>query len=218
MKRAKVKKRKIVKVKKSKHKTNLFEVSISLLFIVLGCVGGVFTFLQSWFPGQFLLIGGAFILVCIGIGILGAESYEPDKKINTVHNPFTSPYPERNKGYSGSYASKKVKDNKPTDKLNELAELDKKIASDKQRRAVLYLETKRYISPTYRGGIKQAVKIRLKQKYGYRCAECDKHMIDDGVELDIDHIIPLDMGGLDTEDNMQVLCSHCNRSKGARRI
>lgn len=33
--------------------------------------------------------------------------------------------------------------------------------------------------------------------------------------MDVDHIIPQSRGGTDSRYNLQVLCSHCNRSKGA---
>ena len=32
----------------------------------------------------------------------------------------------------------------------------------------------------------------------------------------VDHIVPLKHGGTDTLDNVQLLCKHCNSSKGAR--
>ena len=34
--------------------------------------------------------------------------------------------------------------------------------------------------------------------------------------LELDHVFPVARGGPDGEDNLQVLCSPCNRSKGAR--
>jgi 5-methylcytosine-specific restriction endonuclease McrA len=33
--------------------------------------------------------------------------------------------------------------------------------------------------------------------------------------LELDHIIPLAMGGSNTARNIQVLCERCNREKGA---
>lgn len=32
----------------------------------------------------------------------------------------------------------------------------------------------------------------------------------------VDHIVPLKLGGTDTSDNVQLLCKHCNSSKGAK--
>ena len=32
----------------------------------------------------------------------------------------------------------------------------------------------------------------------------------------VDHMLPKSKGGTDHSDNLQLLCSHCNRSKGSR--
>ena len=34
----------------------------------------------------------------------------------------------------------------------------------------------------------------------------------------VDHIVPLALGGINTQDNFQVCCSKCNRRKGSRFI
>lgn len=43
----------------------------------------------------------------------------------------------------------------------------------------------------------------------YKCRICRKS----GVELEVDHIVPVSRGGADTVDNLQTLCKICNRSK-----
>jgi len=53
---------------------------------------------------------------------------------------------------------------------------------------------------------------RLMHKQGGRCVYCK-------VELDtrhIDHIMPIALGGTNTDDNVQLLCPPCNLSKGAK--
>ncbi|WP_241667342.1 HIT domain-containing protein [Pseudodesulfovibrio senegalensis] len=47
---------------------------------------------------------------------------------------------------------------------------------------------------------------------GGRCALCGATK--DERPLDLDHIIPRSKGGKSTKDNLQVLCSRCNRTKG----
>ena len=46
----------------------------------------------------------------------------------------------------------------------------------------------------------------------YFCKMCGRvRTLDD---LEVDHIIPVSLGGSDTLDNKQLLCSKCNREKG----
>lgn len=47
----------------------------------------------------------------------------------------------------------------------------------------------------------------------YTCVKCGKKLRRG--DADIDHILPQKYGGGDGLDNLQCLCKHCNRSKGA---
>lgn len=47
----------------------------------------------------------------------------------------------------------------------------------------------------------------------YTCVSCGKKLR--RADADIDHIIPQYHGGLDSLDNLQCMCRHCNRSKKA---
>jgi hypothetical protein len=58
--------------------------------------------------------------------------------------------------------------------------------------------------------IPHTVKIAVWQRDGGRCVECAGNR-----DLEFDHIIPLAMGGSNTERNLQLLCADCNRRKGA---
>jgi len=46
------------------------------------------------------------------------------------------------------------------------------------------------------------------------CAGCATHF--PFRVMDVDHILPRSRGGTDHPDNLQLLCSGCNRSKGAK--
>jgi len=50
---------------------------------------------------------------------------------------------------------------------------------------------------------------------GYRCRMCGAAGAD-GVELHVDHILPVSRGGRTIVENLQTLCAPCNLGKGAR--
>lgn len=58
--------------------------------------------------------------------------------------------------------------------------------------------------------IPQEVKVAVWQRDQGRCVDCGSQ-----AELEYDHVIPLAMGGSNTERNLQLLCAPCNRRKGA---
>ena len=63
----------------------------------------------------------------------------------------------------------------------------------------------------------QAYRGHAHRLYGEQegvCKGCDRHF--PFKIMEVDHITPKARGGQDTVDNLQLLCSHCNRSKGAK--
>lgn len=52
-----------------------------------------------------------------------------------------------------------------------------------------------------------------KQQNG-RCGICSMPLQASGIE--IDHIIPVALGGADSRSNLRLVCAHCNRHRGAR--
>ncbi|MCM1497220.1 MAG: HNH endonuclease [Clostridium sp.] len=61
---------------------------------------------------------------------------------------------------------------------------------------------------------KQKIKLREKilKSQNFRCAYCGKKLSHGKATLD--HIIPQDLGGITTEDNLVVCCFECNLRKG----
>ena len=58
------------------------------------------------------------------------------------------------------------------------------------------------------------IKTVLYGKQGGFCNLCKVHFLN--VNLTIDHIVPQTKGGLDDDDNLQLLCQRCNSIKGTR--
>lgn len=59
--------------------------------------------------------------------------------------------------------------------------------------------------------VSDSLRFEVLKSCGGRCALCG--VTKDERPLDVDHIIPRSRGGKNTKDNLQALCSKCNRSK-----
>jgi hypothetical protein len=57
------------------------------------------------------------------------------------------------------------------------------------------------------------VRFRILQRDLYRCRICRAS----GVKLEVDHVVPLSLGGSNDMNNLQALCVPCNRGKANRR-
>lgn len=64
---------------------------------------------------------------------------------------------------------------------------------------------------TQRKAISPHLRKRIFERDAYRCRNCESY-----IDLHLDHILPVAMGGTDDYENLQTLCQKCNLSKGAR--
>ncbi|MCT7975923.1 HNH endonuclease [Laspinema olomoucense] len=69
------------------------------------------------------------------------------------------------------------------------------------------------MSKTPRIRIPAAVRVYVWERDRHQCQSCGK--TEQETELNIDHIIPLAMGGSNDISNLQTLCRQCNQRKSA---
>ncbi|MGQ9629971.1 MAG: HNH endonuclease [bacterium] len=63
-----------------------------------------------------------------------------------------------------------------------------------------------------RGTISRRLRFEVLHRDSYRCRACGRGT-EDGVKLQVDHIIPVDWGGKTELSNLQTLCEECNAGK-----
>ncbi len=73
-------------------------------------------------------------------------------------------------------------------------------------------EIAEYSKQTRRSGLTSKDLYRIRNRDGHRCQSCGKG-VNDGVKLHVDHKVPLEWGGANTDDNLWTLCSSCNQAK-----
>lgn len=66
---------------------------------------------------------------------------------------------------------------------------------------------------TERSRITPSVRYRIMRRDNFRCCLCGRPAAS-GIELEVDHVIPISRGGSSDEENLQTLCRDCNRGKG----
>jgi hypothetical protein len=64
------------------------------------------------------------------------------------------------------------------------------------------------INPVYREQIPEEVRMYVWRRDKGRCVKCNSDQ-----NLEFDHVIPISKGGSNTERNIQLLCSECNKKK-----
>lgn len=84
-------------------------------------------------------------------------------------------------------------------------------AFKKMGREIEAFENLQKVSSARRERIPEAVKLFVWQRDEGKCVKCGGRE-----QMEFDHIIPIALGGSNTERNIQLLCERCNREKGAK--
>ena len=66
-----------------------------------------------------------------------------------------------------------------------------------------------------RSKMSSSLRYDILKRDHFRCQLCGRSA-SDGVELEVDHIIPISKGGKTVPDNLRTLCKDCNRGKSAK--
>lgn len=113
---------------------------------------------------------------------------------------FVEPIVKKTKEEMRRYEARQLREKRRIAKANEEARKIKERQLRNERKALNY----------ERQSILSDVRQQVWNRYQGRCAQCGSRY-----KLEFDHIIPVSKGGSNSVDNIQILCSECNRSKGS---
>ena len=71
-------------------------------------------------------------------------------------------------------------------------------------------------APSGRAGLSKRLRFEIFKRDQFTCRYCGRRPPD--VVLEVDHIHPVSLGGLDTEDNLVTACGDCNRGKSNKKL
>jgi CRISPR/Cas system Type II protein with McrA/HNH and RuvC-like nuclease domain len=64
-----------------------------------------------------------------------------------------------------------------------------------------------------RVGIGNTLRFEIFMRDNFTCQYCGVNKEEDGVKLEVDHIVPVSKGGTNKESNLTTACFSCNRGK-----
>lgn len=80
-----------------------------------------------------------------------------------------------------------------------------------------YIQSEAWRRKNERSKVTPSLRYDVMRRDGFRCCICGR-TASNGVELEVDHIVPISKGGSTTYNNLQTLCRECNRGKGAKML
>jgi 5-methylcytosine-specific restriction endonuclease McrA len=96
-----------------------------------------------------------------------------------------------------------------TRKLDEYYELRR----ERRGRDIFYVLGDERTQPKARTAITPKDRARVLLEANGNCAMCGRNTKKHGIDLQVDHVIPVEWGGTSRLDNLQALCEECNRGK-----
>ena len=82
-------------------------------------------------------------------------------------------------------------------------------------RQQVYFQSEQFRRKNERAKVTPSLRYDVMRRDDFRCRLCGRSARD-GVELEVDHIVPIFKGGSSIESNLQTLCRDCNRGKSAK--
>lgn len=123
------------------------------------------------------------------------------KKVNAINREWRKNNPEKSKSYGKAWREKNPEKS---------AEIKARwIRENKDRKRILTMNRRRKLSS---GELSKTIVQTLKAKQKGKCAACKSDLID----FHVDHVMPIALGGSNTNDNVQLLCKKCNLTKSYR--
>lgn len=75
-----------------------------------------------------------------------------------------------------------------------------------------------FFLPIKRKSLSKSLRYDVFKRDNFSCQLCGRTPQEDGVKLEVDHIIPVSKGGTNDMSNLQTLCFDCNRGKSNKPI
>lgn len=83
----------------------------------------------------------------------------------------------------------------------------------KNKEMVSFKENPKLFAKQQRQLMTPALRYKILKRDNFHCCDCGRG-VEDGVKLNVDHILPIKKGGKTEEKNLQTLCWDCNIGKG----
>ncbi len=71
---------------------------------------------------------------------------------------------------------------------------------------------------TERQKMTSSLRFKILMRDNFSCCACGRNPRSHNINLEVDHILPIKLGGKTDDGNLQTLCQECNRAKSAKKV